>query len=184
MSRERVGSSVAHYRITAPLGQGGMGEVWRAADPKLGRDVAIKVLPEPIASDPQALQRFESEARAVAALSHPNILAIYDFGKDGDTAYAVTELLEGRTLREQLESGRFLAVEMSTPRFHGDGRADWNFLVTIVYRDWAAIEDHSEAEIAARLFPDRERFEAEEQRRFELLEAHWDVPLEDHPLPQ
>jgi hypothetical protein len=86
-------------------------------------------------------------------------------------------------LRAQLEEGRFLAVRAATPRFHGDGRADWNFLVTITYRDWAAMEAHSEAEIAARLFPDQERYQAEERRRFELLEAHWDVPLEDHPLP-
>jgi hypothetical protein len=85
-------------------------------------------------------------------------------------------------LREQLNEGRFLAVRAATPRFHGDGRADWNFLVTITYRDWAAMEAHSEAEIAARLFPDAERHAAEERRRFELLEAHWDVPLEDHPL--
>jgi hypothetical protein len=86
-------------------------------------------------------------------------------------------------LRQQLNDGRFLAVEAATPRFHGDGRADWNFLVTITYRDWAAMEAHSEAEIVARLFPDSERYQAEERRRFELLEAHWDVPLEDHPLP-
>ena len=86
-------------------------------------------------------------------------------------------------LREQLNEGRFLAVKAATPRFHGDGRADWNFLVTITYRDWGAMEAHSEAEITRRLFPDAERYEAEERRRFELLEAHWDVPLEDHPLP-
>ena len=82
-------------------------------------------------------------------------------------------------LREQLAAGRFSAVEMATPRFHGDGRADWDVLVSITYRDWAAIADHSDAEIARRLFPDQERFRAEEQRRFELLEAHWDVPLEE-----
>ena len=86
-------------------------------------------------------------------------------------------------LREQLAEGRFLDVRVSTPRFHGDGRADWNVLVTITYRDWAAMEAHSEAEIAARLFPDQERYRAEERRRFELLDAHWDVPLEDRPLP-
>jgi hypothetical protein len=86
-------------------------------------------------------------------------------------------------LREQLAEGRFLDVRASTPRFHGDGRADWNYLVMITYRDWAAMEAHSEAEIAARLFPDQERYRAEERRRFELLDAHWDVPLEDHPLP-
>ena len=86
-------------------------------------------------------------------------------------------------LREQLAAGRFLDVRASTPRFHGDGRADWHVLVTITYRDWAAVEGHSEAEIAARLFPDQQRYQSEERRRFELLEAHWDVPLEDHQLP-
>jgi hypothetical protein len=82
-------------------------------------------------------------------------------------------------LEAQVDSGRLLDVKRSVPRFHGDGRADWDVLVTITYRDWAAVEDHSEAEIARRLFPDQDRYRAEEQRRFELLEAHWDVPLEE-----
>ncbi len=79
-----------------------MGEVYRARDPKLGRDVAVKVLPEFFAQDENRLARFEREARAVAALSHPNILAIYDFHSEAGHAYAVTELLEGETLRERL----------------------------------------------------------------------------------
>jgi serine/threonine protein kinase/Tol biopolymer transport system component len=82
-----------------------MGEVYRARDAKLNRDVAIKVLPERLAQDPAALARFEREALAVAALSHPNILAIFDFGTQGGTTYAVTELLEGSTLRERLATG-------------------------------------------------------------------------------
>ncbi|HEU0237184.1 MAG TPA: hypothetical protein VFR14_12165 [Candidatus Limnocylindrales bacterium] len=86
-------------------------------------------------------------------------------------------------LREQLAAGRFTEVRRFVPRFHGDGRADWDVLVSITYRDWAAIEAHSEAEIAARLFPDQERYRLEEHRRFELLEAHWDVVLEERPLP-
>ena len=86
-------------------------------------------------------------------------------------------------LREQIGTGRHLAVEMWTPRFHGDGRADWDVLVSITYRDWAAIEDHSDAKIAARLYPDQATFKREEQRRFELLEAHWDVPLSPRELP-
>ena len=88
----------------------------------------------------------------------------------------------GPIRREQLADGRFTAVEMFTPRFHGDGRADWDVLVSITYRDWAAMEAHSEAEIAARLFPDQATYKAEEARRFALLEAHWDVPLEARPL--
>ncbi len=82
-----------------------MGEVYRAHDPKLNRDVAIKILPEALAADPAALARFEREAQAVAALSHPSILAIFDFGRQGDTAYAVMELLEGETLRARLTHG-------------------------------------------------------------------------------
>jgi hypothetical protein len=85
-------------------------------------------------------------------------------------------------LRDQLASGRFTKLEMFTPRFHGDGRADWDVLVSITYRDWAAIEDHSDAEVAARLFKDQKRHRSEEARRFELLEAHWDVVLEPRPL--
>jgi eukaryotic-like serine/threonine-protein kinase len=93
------------YEILAPLGSGGMGEVYRARDQKLDRDVAVKVLPQTVANDPDALARFEREAKAVAALSHPNILAIYDFGTQDGVAYAVTELLEGETLRGKLDSG-------------------------------------------------------------------------------
>jgi hypothetical protein len=99
------GTRLGPYEILAPLGAGGMGEVYRARDTKLDRDVAVKVLPAELAGNPEALARFEREARAVAALSHPNILAIYDFGKHGDTAYAVIELLEGETLRARLEHG-------------------------------------------------------------------------------
>ncbi|HEY7727638.1 MAG TPA: protein kinase, partial [Candidatus Eisenbacteria bacterium] len=87
------------------LGAGGMGEVYRARDARLGRDVAVKVLPAALAADPDRLARFEREARVVAALSHPNILAIHDFGSQGETTYAVTELLAGETLREHLEVG-------------------------------------------------------------------------------
>ena len=100
-----AGARLGPYEIESLLGAGGMGEVYRAHDPRLKREVAIKVLPASLASDPDAMARFEREALAVAALSHPNILAIHDFGRDGATAYAVTELLEGETLRKRLESG-------------------------------------------------------------------------------
>src|SRR5689334_18979770 len=94
-------SKLGPYEILSPIGAGGMGEVYRARDPRLGRDVAIKVLPERLSKDPQALARFQLEARAVAALSHPNILAIFDVGSDQGTTYVVTELLEGETLRSR-----------------------------------------------------------------------------------
>src|SRR5947208_3086750 len=93
------------YEIVAPLGAGGMGEVYRARDTRLGREVAVKVLPEPFANDPDKQARFEREARAVAALSHPNVLAIHDYGTHGAVTYAVMELLEGETLRQQLAQG-------------------------------------------------------------------------------
>ncbi|MGH9444050.1 MAG: protein kinase domain-containing protein [Thermoanaerobaculia bacterium] len=89
----------------SPLGSGGMGEVYRAHDKKLNRDVAVKVLPESLSKNADALSRFEREAHAVAALNHPNILSIFDFGSHEETAYAVMELLEGETLREILSNG-------------------------------------------------------------------------------
>ncbi len=73
-------------------------------------------------------------------------------------------------------------VKAYTPRFHGDGRADWDFMVTITYRDWPAVEAHSDRALTERLYPDQALYAAEEQRRFELLEAHWDVPLSEQPL--
>ena len=100
-----AGTRLGPYEILAPLGSGGMGEVYRARDTRLGREVAVKVLPESLSDDAGALARFEREARAVAALSHPNILAIFDFGTQGGTAYAVMELLRGSTLREALDCG-------------------------------------------------------------------------------
>ena len=99
------GSRLGPYEIVAPLGAGGMGEVYLARDGRLDRGVAIKVLPERLASDPQALSRFERESKAVAALSHPNILAIHDVGEHEGVRYAVTELLDGSTLGEQLAGG-------------------------------------------------------------------------------
>ena len=100
-----AGTKLGPYEILAPLGAGGMGEVYQARDSRLERTVAVKVLPERLAEDPDALSRFVREAKAVAALSHPNILAIHDFGHEGKVAYAVSELLEGETLREALSSG-------------------------------------------------------------------------------
>ncbi|HEV8122454.1 MAG TPA: serine/threonine-protein kinase, partial [Candidatus Polarisedimenticolia bacterium] len=100
-----AGTRLGSYEILTPLGAGGMGEVYRARDSKLKRDVAVKVLPKSLAADAEALARFEREALAVAALSHPNILAIHDFGTHEGTAYAVMELLEGETLRGKLDAG-------------------------------------------------------------------------------
>jgi serine/threonine-protein kinase len=97
-----IGRTLGHYCIEAWLGAGGMGEVYRAADTRLDRTVAVKILSEHLSTHPDALARFETEAKAAAALSHPNILAIHDFGDEEGTAYAVTELLRGETLRARL----------------------------------------------------------------------------------
>jgi TolB-like protein/Tfp pilus assembly protein PilF len=99
------GTRLGPYEIIGLLGAGGMGEVYRARDTRLGREVAVKVLPVEFASDPERLRRFEQEARAVAALDHPNILAIHDVGTHGGSPFIVSELLEGETLRDRLRSG-------------------------------------------------------------------------------
>src|SRR5215472_14140443 len=102
------GTRLGPYEILAPLGAGGMGEVYKARDPRLERDVAIKVLPASFSQDPDRLRRFEQEARAAGVLNHPNITAVYDIGTNqGDGApYVVQELLEGETLRSALAGGK------------------------------------------------------------------------------
>jgi eukaryotic-like serine/threonine-protein kinase len=100
-----TGSKLGPYEIQTSIGAGGMGEVYRARDPRLGRDVAIKILPASFSSDRDRLQRFEQEARAAAALNHPNILAIFDIGNENGAPYVVSELLEGETLRDRLRAG-------------------------------------------------------------------------------
>jgi serine/threonine protein kinase/tetratricopeptide (TPR) repeat protein len=100
-----AGTRLGPYELTSRLGSGGMGEVYRARDVRLGREVAVKVLPERVAGDAEALARFEREARAVASLSHPNILALHDYGREGGVTYAVMELLEGETLRDRMGGG-------------------------------------------------------------------------------
>lgn len=99
------GSKLGPYEILAPVGAGGMGEVYRARDARLGREVAIKILPEGLAQHPDRLRRFEQEARVVATLNHPNILAIHDIGAEEGTPYLVTELLDGEPLREKMKAG-------------------------------------------------------------------------------
>jgi serine/threonine-protein kinase len=99
------GAQLGGYRVTACLGKGGMGEVYRAQDPKLGREVALKLLPEALAGDEERLARFEREARVLASFSHPNIGAIYGLEKSDDTLFLVLELAEGRTLRRRMEEG-------------------------------------------------------------------------------
>ncbi len=100
-----AGTKLGPYEIVAPLGAGGMGEVYRARDTRIGREVAIKILPSSYSEDADRLRRFELEARTAGLLNHPNLLAIYDVGKENGSPYIVSELLEGETLREKLRTG-------------------------------------------------------------------------------
>src|SRR5215468_7585682 len=100
-----AGTKLGPYEIVSSLGAGGMGEVYRARDTRLGRDVAIKVLPQHLSSNPELKQRFEREARAISALSHPHICHLYDVGSQDGTDYLVMELLEGETLADRLQKG-------------------------------------------------------------------------------
>src|SRR5260221_1150692 len=127
-----AGTRIGPYEIVALIGQGGMGQVYRAKDTRLGREVAVKVLPETFASDADRRERFQREAQAVAALSHPNIVAIFDTGLHDDVAFVVMELLAGRTLRERLSSGALptrKAVDIAVQVARGLGAAHAKGLV-------------------------------------------------------
>ena len=100
-----AGTKLGPYEILSPIGAGGMGEVYRARDERLKREVAIKVLPTSFAADAERLRRFEQEAQAAGALNHPNITAVHDFGSVDGAPYIVTELLEGETLRARMAGG-------------------------------------------------------------------------------
>ena len=99
------GTRLGAYEVVAPLGAGGMGEVYRARDTRLGRDVALKVLPDAFAQDLARLARFEQEARAASALNHPNIVTVHEIGREGETTYIAMELVDGKTLRDLTASG-------------------------------------------------------------------------------
>ena len=131
-----AGTRLGPYEILGQIGAGGMGEVYRARDARLHRDVAIKVLPSLFSADPDRLRRFEVEARAASALNHPNILTIHDIGTHEGTPYLVSELLEGESLRDRLRDGalRFgtavdvaIQVAQALAAAHEQG---------IVHRDW------------------------------------------------
>src|SRR5947209_2579516 len=112
-----IGSRIGVYEIVSRLGEGGMGEVYRAHDTRLGRDVALKILPADVANDLSRRQRFELEARAVAALNHPNIVAVYDVGNENGVFYIVSELVDGEPLRGAkfgLRKTLELAVQISS----------------------------------------------------------------------
>jgi Tol biopolymer transport system component len=130
-----VGTTLGPYKILAPLGAGGMGEVYRARDHRLGRDVALKVIPSELARDPERIKRFEQEARAAGALNHPNIVAIHDIGSHEGAPFVVMELLEGESLRSRLGQGPLpvrKALDYAVQAAHGLAAA---YEKGIVHRD-------------------------------------------------
>jgi serine/threonine protein kinase len=126
---------LGNYEILDKLGEGGMGEVWRARDRRLQRMVALKILPQEVAGDPVRRARFEYEGRALGALNHPNVVAIYDIGEDGGRAYIVSELVEGESLRAVLDRGPLpvrKAIEAASQMAEGMAAAH---ALGIVHRD-------------------------------------------------
>src|SRR5436190_2544695 len=107
-----AGTRLGPYEVIGPLGAGGMGEVYRARDSRLGREVAIKVLPEHLSANPEIRARFEREAKTVSSLNHPNICVLFDVGREGETDYLVMELIEGETLAARLVRGAMGAPEL------------------------------------------------------------------------
>ncbi|HEV2106282.1 MAG TPA: serine/threonine-protein kinase, partial [Candidatus Eisenbacteria bacterium] len=129
------GDRLGPYEILAPLGAGGMGEVYRARDTRLGRDVAVKVLPEHLSADPEIRARFEREAKTVSSLSHPHICTLFDVGREGDVEYLVMELVEGETLAVRLQRGPLAIPELLRLAIEIAGALDRAHRAGVIHRD-------------------------------------------------
>src|SRR5262245_47449102 len=131
----KVGARLGPYEVTAPLGAGGMGEVYRARDSRLGRDVAIKVLPQHLSESAEARARFEREACLVSALNHPHICVLHDLGREGGTDYLVMELVEGQSLAERIARGPLPLGEVLRLGAEIAGALDRAHRAGVVHRD-------------------------------------------------
>jgi serine/threonine protein kinase len=114
LSEKIIGKTISHYRVLSALGEGGMGIVFKAEDIRLGRSVALKFVPDRMAGDSVALERFQREARAASALNHPNICTLHDIGEYENRPYLVMEYLEGRTLAERIRAGPIQIADLLT----------------------------------------------------------------------
>ena len=130
-----AGTRLGPYEIIAPLGAGGMGEVFRARDTRLDRDVAVKVLPQHLSAHPEVRARFEREAKAISSLNHPNICTLFDVGREGDTDYLVMELVEGETLHQRLQKGTLPGPEVLTLGAQIAGALDRAHRAGVIHRD-------------------------------------------------
>src|SRR3989440_4854279 len=130
-----AGTKLGPYEIVAPLGAGGMGEVYRARDTRLERTVAVKILPAALAADPQFRERFDREARAISQLTHPSICTLYDVGEHDGTAFLVMELLDGETLAARLEAGALPLAQALTVAIAIASALDAAHRAGIVHRD-------------------------------------------------